>query len=321
MDADGKRGRRRPGRAAVLCLGLLPAAVLCGCRMFPPAETAYVGPQLPPAPTLEQIAAFVNGNSTRIQTFVADEAVISGPGIPSLRTQIAFERPRRLRMRGETGLSGMELDVGSNDEVFWFWVKRNQPPAMYYARWADYDLPGSAARQAVPLDPRWLAEAFGIVEIDLSSPTEGPVPLAGNRLEVRTRRQTPEGPMVKVIVVDAQYGLVLAQHLYDPQGRLSASAVSYDHRRDPVSGLVMPRAVELQVPRAEMTLRVHLGNVRINQPIPDPAATWNMPTYAGYPLVNLADPTMQAVPIPQTQPVVYSGQAIVCPPDAAVSAY
>ncbi len=321
MEAEKRRTGRDFARQAVPWLVLLAGLSLAGCRMLPTAETEYVGPELPPSPTLDQIAAFVNGNASRIQSFIADEAVISGPGIPSLRTQIAFERPRRLRIRGETGISGMELDVGSNDEVFWFWVKRNQPPALYFSRWSDYDLPGSVARRAVPLDPQWLVEAFGIAEIDLASPTEGPIPLAGNRLEIRTRRQTPEGPVAKVMVLDAQYGLVLAQHLYDPQGRLLASAVSYDHRRDPVSGLVMPRSVELQVPRAGMTLRVHLGNARINQPAADPAGTWAMPQYPGYPLVNLADPAMQAVPVPQSQPVVYSGALPACTPQTAVLAY
>ena len=261
-----------------------------GCRIFPAPPEPYTGPQLPPNPSLEQIAAFVNGNSSQIQTIIADQGSLSAPGMPTLRTEILFERPWRLRMRGETSLSGLEMDVGSNDELFWFWVKRNEPPAFYFCRYADYDQPASIARRVVPIDPRWLVEALGVTQIDLNLPTEGPVALAGQRWEIRQQRQSVDGPMTKVIVVDGLYGFVLAQYLYDAQGRLLVSALSYDHRREPVSGLVLPRSVEVSVPASGMAFRLYLGNARINQPIPNPSVAWNMPVYQGYPLVNLADP-------------------------------
>ena len=273
--------------------GIWPAVLLVclvGCRNFPTPQESYVGPQLPPNPTFEQIASFINTNSSQIRTVVADQASLSSPGFPTLRSQIVFERPWRLRIRGETSLSGLELDVGSNDELFWFWVKRNEPPAFYFCRYSDFDSPASTARRIVPIDPRWLVEAVGITELNPNEPHEGPIPLAGGRLEVRTRRSTVEGTMTKVTVVDAQYGLILGQYLYDPQGRLAASALSYDHRREPVSGLVLPRSVEINVPQSGMVLRLNLGNARINEPITNPSLTWNMPVYPGYPMVNLADP-------------------------------
>ncbi|HOP78798.1 MAG: hypothetical protein WBH86_14575 [Thermogutta sp.] len=281
----GLVGRLRRG-----IIGMVLLALLAGCRNFPSPQESYVGPQLPPNPTFEQIASFINTNSTQIRTVVADQASLSSPGFPTLRSQILFERPWRLRIRGETSLSGLELDVGSNDELFWFWVKRNEPPAFYFCRYSDYDNPASTARRVVPIDPRWLIEAVGITELDVNAPHEGPVPLAGGRLEIRTQRPTPDGIMTKVTVVDAQYGLILAQYLYDPQGRLVASAVSYDHRREPVTGLVLARTVEINVPASGMVLRLNLGNARINEPIPNPSLTWNMPVYPGYPMVNLADP-------------------------------
>lgn len=274
----------------------VPSLILCvlvassGCRMVPTPPEPYTGPQLPPNPTVEQIAAIVNGNSSQIQTIIADQAALSAPGMPTLRTEILFERPWRLRMRGETSLSGLEMDVGSNDELFWFWVKRNEPPAFYFCRYADYDHPTSVARQVVPIDPRWLVEAVGVTQIDVNSPVEGPVALAGQRWEIRQRRQTPDGPVTKVLVVDGQYGFIMAQYMYDTQGRLLVSAVSYDHRREPVSGLVLPRTVEVSVPRSGMAFRLTLGNAKINQPIPSPSLVWNMPVYPGYPMVNLADP-------------------------------
>ncbi|MGQ9769327.1 MAG: hypothetical protein ACUVQG_02120 [Thermogutta sp.] len=280
---------------------------LVGCRNFPTPQESYVGPQLPTSPTFEQIATFVNANSSQIRTIVADQATLSSPGFPTLRSQIVFERPWRLRIRGETSLSGLELDVGSNDELFWFWVKRNEPPAFYFCRYSDFDNPASPARRIVPIDPRWLVEAVGITELDPNAPHEGPIPLAGGRLEIRTKRPALDGIMTKVTVVDARYGLILGQHLYDSQGRLVVSALSYDHRREPVSGLVLPRVVEIAVPQSGMSLRLNLGNARINEPISNPSLTWNMPVYPGFTMVNLADPRnvsgVNVVSCPSSAPI------------------
>ena len=42
---------------------------------------------------------------------------------------IAFQRPRSFRLVGAKFI-GPEVDLGSNDELLWFWVKRAQPPAL-----------------------------------------------------------------------------------------------------------------------------------------------------------------------------------------------
>jgi len=263
--------------------------------MFGPQEQASWGPPvLPPSPTLEQVAAVVNGNSARIGSFVASQATISGPGFPTLGAEVVFERPKRLRIRGGTALSGAELDLGENDEVLWLWVRRNEPPAMYFCRRDQYAV--SQAGRMIPVDPDWLVEALGITEIDLAAPNQGPVSLAGGGLEIRTARQSPDGPTTKVIVIDASRGLVLGQHVYDSRGQLLASAVLSNHRRDPVSGLVLPRVVDIACPRVDLRMRISLGNAAINQPVGNPAEVWTMPTYPGYALVDLAAPSGQAVP-------------------------
>ncbi|WP_460168084.1 hypothetical protein [Thermostilla marina] len=278
-------------------LVLLPLVSACQ-YLRPPVET-YTGPTLPPSPSLEQVANFVNTNARQIQSFTADQASISGPGFPSLRSQIVFERPRRLRILGETSLTGLELDVGSNDELFWFWVRRNEPPATYFCRYDRYYT--SAARQLVPIDPEYLIDALGLVEIDPAKVISGPVPVAGNRLEIRSRIDSPEGPLTQVLLVDAKYGLVTAQHLYDESGRLIASATNLNHRRDPVTGLTLPRRVKIEIPRSELSLLINLGNAKINRVVGDRTHLWTMPNYAGYPLVDLSDPRIQAIPAAATR--------------------
>lgn len=262
---------------------------------------------LPPSPPLAQVIDAVNNNSRQIQSFSTAEAELSGPGIPvTLRgTNIAFERPRRLRIRGGTGLTGSELDVGSNDELFWFWVRRNNPPAVFFCRHEQFA--SCAAARMMPMEPAWMIEAFGIVEFAPHELHEGPFERPDGHLEIVSTRQSPCGPVKKKTVIDHATAVVLEQHLYDQHGRAVASAVAREHRRDPLTSLIMPKVVDLQCPQAQFSMEVNLGNVAINQSVGNAEALWTMPTGGGWPLVDLADPNwprMLGIPAQQRPPTV-----------------
>ena len=266
---------------------------LCGAGC-PHVLQRYTNPLprvLPPSPTLEQVIEVVNRNSSQIRSFSASRASISGPGFPSLGTSIAFERQMRFRLRAGTGLTGTEFDVGSNDELFWFWLRRNDPPALYYCRHDQFA--SSQAKQMLPFEPQWLVEAMGLAEFDPALPHQGPFPLPNDRLQIRTIRDTPEGPITKITIVDGSQGWILEQQVYDARRQLLASATATGHRRDPLSNLVMPGAVNINCPAAQFSMRIDLGSVEINRLSGDPAALWSMPNYPGASLVNLADPNIQ----------------------------
>lgn len=259
-------------------------------KMLRPAAPAM--PRvLPPSPTLDQLIQTVNRNSSQIQSFYSDHATLSGPGIPALRSNIAFGRPRFFRLHASSGLTGPEVDLGSNPDFFWFWVRRSQPPAVYYCRHDQFAT--SPARHSIPVQPDWLIEALGVTEIDPGLPHQGPFPLQGDRLEIRTIRETPDGPVTKVTIFDAAQGWVLEQNIYNTQGLLLASSVASQHRRDPLSGLVMPGVVVVNCPSAQFSIRIDLGAVQINRLSGNSAELWNMPSIQGTPAVNLADPNVQ----------------------------
>ncbi len=284
----------RAGLLLIVGVVLLAASGASCPRVIPPANDLFARPVLPPAPSLEQIITAVNGNSQQIQTFSTHRASINGPGFPALRASVFFERPRRFRLRAETALTGPELDLGSNDELFWIWVRRNQPQALYYCRHELYST--SQARQVLGIDPDWLVEAVGITQFDPSLPHQGPFALPNNRYEIRTIRETPDGPTTKVTIVDGSQAFVLEQHLLDPRGQLVASAITSQHRRDPLTMLVLPRIVDIRWPKSQLTLRIDLGNVEINRQPPNSPELWTLPSYEGWPAVDLCNPNLQFAP-------------------------
>lgn len=281
-------------------LGVLACVVWCqaGCAWLPRPPAQQPGPPvLPPSPSLPQIIEAVNRNSSGIQSFSTNQATLSGQGFPTLRASVAFERPQRFRLLADTAFTGAEVDLGSNDELFWMWVRRNQPAAFLFCRHDQFT--NSPARQMIPVEPAWLIEALGVAEFDPALPHQGPYPMPNGQLQVRTVREMPEGPTTKITILDARRALVLAQHVYDHRGQLAASAVAQGHRRDPLSGLIMPRVVDVSCPAAQLALRIDLGNVTINSLQGDRTELFTMPSYDGWPMVDLGDPNFQ---VPQTAP-------------------
>jgi hypothetical protein len=178
----------------------------------------------------DQIIAAVNQNSSRIQSLTVTGCTITIPdvmGLPLLNGNIAAERPGRFRLTAGTAVTGQEMDLGSNDELFWLWVRRNQPPAVYFCRHAQFA--NSAIRQFMPVEPSWLLAALGMVDIDPASVFEGPLPSprGAGTVELRSHLPSANGMLQRVTVIDARRAWVLEQHIYDQAGTtLLASAVA-----------------------------------------------------------------------------------------------
>ena len=61
-----------------------------------------------------------------------------------------------------SAIASTEADLGSNSQEFWFYMKRNDPPDLFYC--AYNDLP--TAQIKLPLQPDWIAEALCVQEMN-----------------------------------------------------------------------------------------------------------------------------------------------------------
>lgn len=245
---------------------------------------------LPPQPTLEQVVTAVHDNTRRVRSLMAPQAVLSVPGVPRLSAQVACEPPRRFRLRAQTAITGSELDIGSNDELFWMWIRRHEPPVTLFCRHDDYAR--SQARTLIPLRAEWMPELLGLVTFRPEDRHEGPYPLADGRLEVRSRMGGPDGEMLKSTILDGTTGLVVEQHLFTAAGERVASVRTTQHRVDPPSGAALPRMVEVSWPASGVEFRLELSSVTTNMPPAEPGQLWQMPAYEGYKPIDLADPSV-----------------------------
>ena len=294
-----KDGKRRLVAPLLLMLLFCGSGATCRPSFRNPFVT-NVGPPVPvvlmPGASLDQVIAAVNQNSSRITSYQTNDASISVPGmpgIPLLRGNIAVQRPGRVRLQASTAITGAEVDMGSNDELLWFWVKRNEPPALYFSRHDQFV--GSAAQQLMPIEPQWLLDALGMMQFSPNDQHEPPVPRGNGTLEIRSVMQTRSGTMTKSTVVDAQTALVLEQHIYDPAGTLLASAVSSRHRYYQAMGVSLPQKVELRLPAMQTSLSIDVGNVAVNQLLQSPQL-FSMPAISGVQQVDLGSAPPGGVP-------------------------
>jgi len=257
---------------------------------------------LPAQPTIDQIIATVHDNTQRVRSYMAPQAVLVVPGVPRLSAQVACEPPRRFRLRAQTAVTGSELDIGSNDDLFWLWIRRHQPPMMLHCRHDQYDQ--SSARRLLPIRADWMPELLGLVNFRPEDRHEGPFPLPDGRLEIRSRIQQAtgvtgaDGQLLKSTILDGTTGLVMEQHLFTEAGERLASCRTTKHRVDPQSGAALPRLVEVSWPASGIEFKLELSAISTNNPSTDPGQLWQMPAYEGYTPIDLADPSVVIGPAP-----------------------
>ena len=138
------------------------------------------------------------GNWNRVSRLSTESATLGTAFAPALRANLSLERPRRLRLRGR--LIGQELDLGSNDELFWFWARSDPERALYYAFHEQFSQ--QASNNILPVGPDWLIEALGLVNLEPSGSHAGPSQRLDGAYEIRSRKERGGAGCTRVLVID-----------------------------------------------------------------------------------------------------------------------
>ena len=299
------------GWRAMLKLGFVVILLgISGCQQwawFKPIGSPLT-PVMPETATLEEVIAKVNQEASQIYSLKSSNATVGGRAggwpFPNLTANLAVERPHKFRLVGEIGLIGSrEVDLGSNDDLFWFWVRRNQPPAVYFCRHDDFAQ--SDIRRQFPIEPQWVIDSLGMAMLDPASRHQGPTPVGKGRLEIRTEVPGQSGTYQRVTRIDTYQGRIVEQHLYDQAGTLLASSLIQKYRQDAATGLHVPQNVELHWPPAELVLKLDLGDVEVNRMTTANSELWTLPEVPGFAPTNLAhlrlQPATPAAYVPRGQ--------------------
>ena len=276
---------------------------------FPPPPTV-----LNDAPSLEQISSVVNRSQAirQLSTNSATVKMLSMPSLPKLNATMHVERDKSFRLRASLPIvMGAGMDMGSNDEVFWFEVPEGMSKTLYYARHDQYRQ--QLERAILPVDPSWVMDALGLVQIDPTTVDAGPVRRPDGRYEVSSMISMPNGIYHRICFIDSAAGHVTDQYLYSPSGQLIAESHASRHAYYEQFQCSLPHVVEVKLtpnlgPPLEM--KIEVGAYTVNQLLVNDPNVFSIPTSASnmVDLTSLSSETSAGgQPLPSS-PVNYSAQ-------------
>jgi hypothetical protein len=180
--------------------------------------------------------------------------------------------PPNFRLQARV-VGNTEVDIGSNSEEFWYWIKRAPDPYVFHCSYADFR--AGRARTQFPFQPEWVVEALGMADYDPKQTYE--VRQGQNTVELVQRTTSPQGqPIQKVTVFNRNPAQnrapqVMAHILRDAGGKEICTAQILQVQADR-SGVVVPRLVFLRWPQAKLEMKMDLRDVRVNAGIDEARA-------------------------------------------------
>jgi hypothetical protein len=259
--------------SATIAAALLGLLLATGCEnwgRFMRKDTQAPSPNVrmtSGTPTQQELIAYLNENARRLQALESKEVTLDayqGNQPIGLMGNLVCQKPRNFRLAAR--LAGAPMaDLGSNQDEFWFWIGKSEPPYLYHC--SHQDFAQGRSRLNFPFQPEWIMEALGMAEYDPSKRYQ----VGGTRTtaELIEQTTTSQGQPVRKIVQFQRTPLQVTQYiLQDAKGKEICSAKITAVGRDPTSQAVYPRSIQLNWPadRPAESVRLHmrLAEVTIN---------------------------------------------------------
>ncbi|HMC88951.1 MAG TPA: hypothetical protein VKI17_05365 [Gemmataceae bacterium] len=213
-------------------------------------------------PTTADLVAYMNRNSQQISSVQCNLMSLDcryGIQEFSIPSMMVCQKPARpgagpnFRLVAKA-VGSEEADIGSNEQEFWYWLKRNNPPYLVHCSYQDM---ARGVKIPFPFQPEWVIEALGMG--DYGSP-ESYKPLVARRATYELVKETTvQGqPVQKVTVFNKQPSQAqIAGHiLRDARGNVICSARIVETAN--VSGVLLPRKIVFSYPAEKIELKLKL---------------------------------------------------------------
>ena len=261
-------------------LAVLPVAALLslvGCNHWPPRPDNGVAPPpmliLKTEPKAADLVAYLNGNAAKVPGLFCQNVYIDarqGTQQPiGMDATMACDKSRDFRMKAKVAGSAV-ADFGSNQDEFWYWITKADPPYVFHGKYAD--MKDARTELPIPFQPDLVIAALGVGEYD-----------PNGQYEVRTNKDVVEliepavsiqGKKVwKITVfnrgpVTATRPQVLAYVLKDEKGKDIAVATITATQVNRETGAVLPRSIQLtlvpeRTPNDKVEMKMVFDNLQV----------------------------------------------------------
>jgi hypothetical protein len=210
---------------------------------------------------------YLNDNAQNVQTVQANlDMDASQDRRPvQLGGYLACQKPRNFRLKARV-MSQPAVDIGSNNDEFWYWISKADPPYVFHCSYRDMARPGGV-RMPFPFQPDMIIMALGIGEYS-TDVSKYQVQVNGTTLELIEDAVSPQGqPVKKVTIFNRNQARppqpqVVGYALRDNNGK-DVCRVTV-HEVEMVGYTLLPRKVTLNWPDQNAELRMSLSRIQTN---------------------------------------------------------
>ena len=253
---------------ALLVPFVLGCSLLPGVRdnVKPPTPTAAPGLM----PTVASLVEYLNQESGRVQNLRASVDIDAKGGGQSigLSGRIAAQKPLGFRLMADV-LGKSAVDIGSNNDEFWYWISQDKPPYLYHCSYKD--LARGKVNVPFPFQPDMVLAALGIAEYDIKGKYELREQARAGTWELLQSMVSANGQKVTRITVfnkeiaKSGHPQVLGHVIQDASGNVVCKAVVEKVTEDRNTNTKLPSVVKIDWPSMKMSMKLMLHNIETNK--------------------------------------------------------
>jgi hypothetical protein len=295
-------------RQVTVCLGLGLVVLTLGCNHGPHnRDTPTIGRAPLETPKATQLVAYLNDNARRVQAVRCERVAIDckqGREAVGLDGILVCQKPRNFRLKAKV-VGQPAVDIGSNQDEFWYWISKAEPPYVYHCSYQE--LARGNVAMPFPFQPDMIVAALGVADYDENKTYQ--VKATDQYLELIENTVSPQGQPVQKVTVFNRSSVgpgrpqVVGHLLRDPQGKLICKATIHEVELNRETNAVLPRRVVLEWPGQQIMMDMRLYGTQVVSITPEQGSKFfqrNLPDLTSFDLARrtVDSPGLQQTSVP-----------------------
>lgn len=224
--------------------------------------------EFPISNEVKQLIVEINQKNKKIKSFSCEEVRVYLRNRQIFRVvgEILYQKDRKFRMFINS-FRGLELDIGSNNDHFWFWSRDMKPQALYYSSYEDIQ----HTKLKTPFHPIWLKAILGfdLIQMEKIKATNK----RGPYLEILSEAKNMQNkPIIRGMVIDPTKRSIIGHYIYEDNILICSAEVFEDKK---MYGMSVPAKMVIKWYQEDITMVWELDQQSINPTIFP--KMWNMP--------------------------------------------
>lgn len=284
-------------RSLIAASALGAVLLIVGCNVLSP-HARDKGHRLPTdnaVPKVEDLVNYLNANARLIGDGDALKCTNLSIDCKADRQTVGLggsmicQKPRNFRLQAKL-LGQPAVDIGSNNDEFWYWISKNEPPYLFHC---SYEALNRGVNIPFPFQPDMVVTALGIASYDPAKNYKLNAPAGKKYFELIEETTSPQGQRLQKVVVFNRESValpapqIIAYVLRDEKGQ-NICIANIKSVQQISNGAVLPRVVSFNWPAMKLVMTMEMNNLEAVKMTPDLAGRYFSRQNLNYQAYDLA---------------------------------